>query len=219
MSNYGSTGDNLMAKSMGDPNYDSGYRTDEELWRQYMSGGGAKGEGKWTRHMDELDRIHGQQLRAAEAYYGGAGAPSVIQAAQGRGQALQAAAAAAGQGGIGGREAIYGTGQGSYQAGAQGAGEGMQSRLQAAEAYMSAQSDRAIYDQAIAAAYQRRDAAARARDQAIEQARAGGEWREQAAAMGAAGAATGAAASGMASAKGWGNEQDQQGGSKYATEG
>jgi len=227
VSNYGSTGANLMARLIaaeraGTAVYqtEGGARTDDELWRQYMSGGGAKGEGENTRHMDQLDRVHAQQLQAAEAYYGGAGEASGIQAAQTRGQALQAAAAAAGQGGIAGRDAIYGTGQGSYQAGAQGAGEGMASRLQASEAYMSAQSDRAIYDQSIAAAYQRRDAAAEARDQAIATARAQGEAAETAAAMNALGAGIGAYSSGISAAKGWDDKKDGGGGgSKYGTEG
>jgi len=218
VSNYGSTGDNLMARLIaaegaGTAAYqtEGGARTDDELWRQYMSGGGAKGAGEYTRHMDQFDRVHAQQLQAAEAYYGGAGEAAGVQAAQNRGQALQAAAAAAGQGGIAGRDAIYGTGQGSYQAGAQGAGEAMASRLQASEAYMSAQSDRAIYDQSIMEAYQRRNAAAQARDQAIAEARAQGEAVETAAAMNALGAGMGAYSSGISAAKGWG--EDDEGGS------
>jgi hypothetical protein len=92
--------------------------TDEELWRQYMSGGGAKGEGTDTRHMDQLARTHAQQLAAAEAYYAGATAPSNIQAAQMRGGALQSSLGGLAGGGLAAREAIYGAGAGAYGAGA-----------------------------------------------------------------------------------------------------
>ena len=194
-------------------------RTDEELWRQYMSGGGSESVGKHARFMDRFDRVHAQQLQAAEAYYGGAGAASDVQASQNRGQALQAAAAGLGQGGIAARGAIYDMGQGSFQAGAQGAGEGMQSRLQASDVYMAAQSDRAIYDRSIAEAYQLRKGANTARDQGIMEARAQGEAAEKAAALNALGAGIGAYSSGISAAKGWDDDEGQGGGSKYGTQG
>jgi hypothetical protein len=188
-------------------------------WRRYMSGGGAKGEGTHTRHMDELERTHAQQLAAAEAYYAGATAPSNIHAGQARGQALQSSLGGLAGGGLGAREAIYGAGAGAYGAGLEGTQAGSQARMSAADAWMSAQADRARYDMAIAAAFQQRQ---QARDQARREAEAAKQAREEAeraAAMQAGGAAIGAGASAMAAS---GSEAGQQqnegyGGSKYST--
>lgn len=166
--NYGSTGDNLMGSLMGTG---SGVPVDYgDPWRNYMSGGGAKAEGGDTRHMDQLDAVHQQQLAAAGAYYEGATAPSNIQAGMMRGQALQGSLGGLAGGGLEARQAIYGAGAGSYGAGLQGTQMGSEARLGAADAWMNAQSDRARYDMALAQAFQQRDAAAAARDRQIEEA-------------------------------------------------
>jgi hypothetical protein len=91
--------------------------------------------------------------------------------------------------------------------------------MSAADAWMSAQADRARYDMAIAQAFQQRQ---NARDQAarqVEAAVAARKAAEQAEAMKAAGSTIGAGASMIVAAGSEASEQenDGYGGSKYST--
>jgi hypothetical protein len=186
-------------------------------WDHYMR------RGIGGRHMDQLEQIHQQQLAAAEAYYAGATAPSNLQAAQLRGAALQGTMGGLSGGGLEARQAIYGAGAGAYGAGLEGTQAGSEARLSAADAYMSAQADRARYDMALAQAFQERERAAEASAQASEQARLAREHGEGVAArqaLGATASAGGSLVAGMGSdtgGGGGGGDQNGYGGSKYST--
>uniref|UniRef100_A0A6H1ZBE3 Uncharacterized protein n=1 Tax=viral metagenome TaxID=1070528 RepID=A0A6H1ZBE3_9ZZZZ len=159
---------------------------------------------KWgmggDRYGEQFDAVHAAQLRQAEEMYQAAGQQGTLQAAQMRGQGLQQTLGGLGGGGLEARQALMGAGQASWGAGQEGSRIGSSERLAASEAYMSAQSDRARYDQANAGAWQQRfnidqqlmrdaDAAHRAKVAA-----------EEAAAWQLGGAILGAGSAGLASA-------------------
>jgi len=135
----GSTGDNLMADLVRGKEFE----TPDPM-------------GDDSRYDDWFNQAHAGQLASAEAMFSAAGRGGDLRGAQARGAGLRQTLGGMGEGGLAGRRAIMDTGQASWGAGQQAAEMGSQERLTAADAYMQAQSQRAAWEQARAAAWQER---------------------------------------------------------------
>lgn len=109
-----------------------------------------------TRYDEWFNQAHGGQLSSAEALFGAAGRGGTLRGAQARGAGLQQSLGGMGEGGLAGRAAIMDTGQASWGAGQMAAEMGSEERLQASDAYMQAQAQRAAWEQARAGTWKQR---------------------------------------------------------------
>jgi hypothetical protein len=110
-------------------------------------------ETAWYQDVENRRRAllatHAQQQQLASRHFADAGLASNMAGAQMRGQALTPAIGAAGAGdALQARQALYGGGQASWQAGAEAARMGSQDRLASAQGAMGVEAMRARYEQA-----------------------------------------------------------------------